>query len=312
MRMTEEPRVMKIAIVGAGAVGSVIGAHLVRAGEEVIFLARGQRAAWIQQHGLRLTGRATFTVPVTVTTQPHAIQEADVLMVLVKAYDMDAALASLRHVQAQSVLGCQNGVLKNEQLARTFGWEHVLGATAGVSAELLPDGTVHYTANSGIFLGECPTGTSARVDALVATLSHAGFRATASPQMQTVEWSKYVTIISTMAPGVLTRLAAYQSLKDPDGALLVARLLRETALLAATLQIPLDDQAPLPVKTLCNLSQRSRSRPSVVLGRRWKCRAGPRKSRPCRTWNAGVAWKSRRFWAMPYGRVWNWGYCFPR
>jgi 2-dehydropantoate 2-reductase len=245
---------MKIVILGAGGIGSVLGAHLVRAGEEVIFIARGQRAAFIQDQGIILTGRANFTVPVRVITNPLEVQEADVLMVTVKAYDMAPALASLRHVRTQSALGFQNGLLKNEQLARTFGWEYVLGATAGVGGEVRPDGTVRFTTHTGLFLGEFPTGTSARVHALVDTLTRAGIRATASPQMQTVEWSKYVLFVSTMVPAVLTRLASYQFFKDPDEALIIAQLMHETALIAAKLGIPLDDDGMLPIKTLCRVS----------------------------------------------------------
>ena len=137
----------KIIMLGAGALGSVIGAHLVRAGAEVIFIARGSRAAFLQQHGLRLTGLADFTVPITVTTRPQEVQGADVLMVTVKTYDMEPALASLQHLTVGSVLSWQNGVLKNEQLARTFGWDRVLGATAVVSGEVLPDETVRFTLN---------------------------------------------------------------------------------------------------------------------------------------------------------------------
>src|SRR5438876_10362040 len=147
---------MKIIVLGTGALGSVIGAHLVRAGEEVIFIARGQRAAFLQQHGLRLTGLADFTVPVTVTTRPQEIQDADVLMVTVKTYDMESALASVQHLTVSSVLSWQNGVLKNEQLARTFGWERVLGAAAIVSGEVLPEGTVRFTLNERLALGELP------------------------------------------------------------------------------------------------------------------------------------------------------------
>jgi len=54
---------MKIIMLGAGGAGVRDGAHLVRAGEEVIFIARGPRAAFLQQHGLRLTGLADFTFP---------------------------------------------------------------------------------------------------------------------------------------------------------------------------------------------------------------------------------------------------------
>jgi 2-dehydropantoate 2-reductase len=49
---------MKILILGAGALGSIIGGHLARAGEAVTIIARGQRAAYLEQHGIALTGLA--------------------------------------------------------------------------------------------------------------------------------------------------------------------------------------------------------------------------------------------------------------
>lgn len=232
----------------------MLGAHLVRAGEEVTFVARGQRAAFVQHQGITLTGRVHFTVPVTATTHPHEVQNADVFMVTVKAYDMEPALASVRHVQAQSVLSFQNGVLKNEQLARTFGWEKVLGATGIVGGEVLPDGTVRHTQTPSLVVGELPAGTSARVDTLAATLTRAGIQTTASPQIQTAEWSKYVLFVGTMALAVLTRLEVYKSLTDPDGAWIMAQLMRETGGIATRLGIPLDDEGLMPIKTLCRVS----------------------------------------------------------
>jgi len=113
---------MKIVILGAGALGTVLGAHLARAGEDVTLIARGQRAAYLQEHGATITGLVDFTVPVRVVTDPSQIHNADVLMVTVKTYDMASALASIKHLDVGSVLSIQNGVLKNEQLAQTFGW----------------------------------------------------------------------------------------------------------------------------------------------------------------------------------------------
>ncbi len=52
---------MKIVILGAGALGTVLGAHLARAGEDVTLLARGQRAAYMQEHGATITGLVDFT-----------------------------------------------------------------------------------------------------------------------------------------------------------------------------------------------------------------------------------------------------------
>src|SRR2546429_4182442 len=126
----EECVAMKIVILGAGALGTVLGAHLARAGEDVTLLARGQRAAYLQEHGATITGLVDFTVPVPVVTDPSQIRDADVLIVTVKTYDMEPALAAVKHLDVGSVLSIQNGVLKNEQLAQTFGWEKVLGATA--------------------------------------------------------------------------------------------------------------------------------------------------------------------------------------
>src|SRR4029453_6310324 len=145
--ITEEDVAIKIVILGAGALGSIIGGHLVRAGEEVTLIARGQRAAYLQQHGLTLTGLADFTVPVAVTTQPQTVGEADILVVAVKTYDTEPALASVSHLQVGSVLSIQNGVLKDEQVAHTFGWDKTLGAATFLSGEVTPGGPVRFLVN---------------------------------------------------------------------------------------------------------------------------------------------------------------------
>ncbi len=85
---------MHIVILGAGALGTVLGAHLARAGEDVTLIARGTRAAYLQEHGATLTGLVDFTVPVRVITDPSQIHDADVLIMTVKTYDMASALQS--------------------------------------------------------------------------------------------------------------------------------------------------------------------------------------------------------------------------
>jgi 2-dehydropantoate 2-reductase len=147
---------MKVVVVGAGALGSIVGAHLARAGEDVVFVARGERAALLRQHGIVITGLADFTVPVTVATGPDVVHTADVLLVTVKTYDTESALADLRHLCVPSVLSLQNGVLKNEQLARVFGWERVLGAAVVVAGEVLGDGAVRFTLNERFAVESSP------------------------------------------------------------------------------------------------------------------------------------------------------------
>jgi 2-dehydropantoate 2-reductase len=245
---------MKIVILGAGALGTVLGAHLARAGEDVTLIARGQRAAYLQAHGATLTGLVDCTVPITVVTNPQQIHEADVLIVTVKTYDMAPALKSIQHLQVESVLSLQNGVLKNEQLAQTFGWEKVLGAMAMFSGEVLPTGVVRFTANQGFYLGELPAGTSARVQTLSDTLERVGIVAQVTSHIQALEWSKYVAWICGMAPAVLTRLETYKFLQEEHTAFVMASLLHEMVQLATTQGIVLEDMAFFPTKTLSELS----------------------------------------------------------
>jgi len=243
---------MKVVVVGAGALGSIVGAHLARAGEDVVFVARGERAAILRQRGIALRGLADFTVPVTVATDPREVQMADVLLLTVKTYDTEPALASLRHLCVPSALSLQNGVLKNEQLASVFGREHVLGAAVVVAGEVQGDGAVRFTLNDRFAVGELSGGVSDRARGLAAAFVRAGLPAEAAPHVQSVEWSKYLLFVGGMALASLTRLPTAKFLSDPDGALLMARVMRELGDVAARLQIPLDDAGPLPIKAVCS------------------------------------------------------------
>jgi 2-dehydropantoate 2-reductase len=241
---------MKIVILGAGALGSLFGAYLARSGADVTLIAREARAKAIRERGVSVTGLADFTVPVPVTARPQELQQADVLVVTVKTYDMETALDSVAHLQVGSVLSVQNGLVKDEQLARCFGWERTLGAAAHISAELLFTGAVRFTANEWLSIGELPEGTSARVEALVAALARAGIRAEASRQIASVEWTKYVVNISWMALSALSRMETYRIFKHPDLAWMAASLTREVAHLPVRLGIPLLDKGAFSAKTL--------------------------------------------------------------
>src|SRR6266705_6281151 len=245
---------MKIVILGAGALGTVLRAHVARAGEDVTLIARGQRAAYLQEHGASITGLVDFTVPVRVVTDPQQVQEADALIVTVKTYDMDAALASVKHLHVASVLSVQNGVLKNEQLAQTFGWEKVLGAMAAFSGAVLPTGTVRFTVNQGLYLGALSEGTSTRVQTLDETCARAGILVQVTPSIQSFEWAKYLAFVSWMAPAVLTRLETYKFLQEAQTASIVAAIVQEMTQIATARALVLEDITFFPTKTFSQLA----------------------------------------------------------
>ena len=244
---------MRIVILGAGAMGSILGAHLAQGGAEVIFLARGQRAQWLRKHDITVSGLANITAPVQVIERPHEVENADVLLVAVKTHDTETALNSLRQLAVGNVLSVQNGVFKNAQVAHVFGWEQTLGAMAGFAGAVMPDGTVHCTIKERLVIGELPKGTSARVETLATALTRTGLPTEVSPHIQSVEWSKYVLFVGLMAVATLTRLETYKFLKDPDLALVRVRLEREVAQIATALGIPLVDYGGIQAKTLTSL-----------------------------------------------------------
>jgi 2-dehydropantoate 2-reductase len=242
----------EFAILGAGAMGSIVGAHLARAGHAVVMLARGARASYLEQHGLTIEGLSTFTTSVHTLREPQDLKRAGTLIVATKTPGTAAALAPLTHARLDLAVSIQNGPLKNDLLSAAFGRARVLGALADTSGELLADGTVLFTRNVGIYVGELDGGESVRAVHLAQTLEAAGVRAAASPEIQTLEWSKFCAWVGLMALAVTTRAPTWKYLSDPDSALLLARLVREMGKLAAALGIGLSDRAILPSASLCS------------------------------------------------------------
>lgn len=243
------------AILGAGALGSIIGAHLSRAGHKVVLLARGERAHDVEQNGLRVKGLENFTQRVPVLTDPSSFGGAKVFVVATKTHSTQAALEPYRHAAIGTAFSVQNGVMKNDQLAGVWGKERVLGALADTSGEVLPNGEVLFTRNEQIYVGELQGGGSERSRYIANVIDGSGVRATAAPNIENLEWSKYVAWVGLMALAVTTRAATGKYLSDPDLALVLARLVREMGILASARNIALSNQSPLPVATMIEKSE---------------------------------------------------------
>ena len=241
------------AILGAGAIGSILGAHLARAGHSVTMLVRERRAAQLRSDGLRIKGLAEIATQVQVLTDASQLRGADSLIVAMKTPGTAEALEPLRNADIGVAFSIQNGMWKNDALASVFGAERVLGCLANTSGELLPSGEVLFTRNVNIYIGELPTGSSARAEGIARTIDASGVRATAVPDVLAREWTKFVGWAALMLMSITTRATTWRYLTDPDCALVLTRLVREVAAIAKGAGVTLiNEDTLLPLQGILN------------------------------------------------------------
>lgn len=239
------------AILGAGAMGSILGAHLARAGHSVAMLARGRRAEQIRAEGLRVSGLTRFAAAVEVIDDPALLGATQVLVVATKAIGTAEALKPLADAKIGYAFSVQNGVLKNDLLEAAFGPAHVLGAFANMSGELLPSGEVLFTRNVSLQIGALRGGVPEAVRTLARTIDASGVRSAAVPDIAAREWSKFAAWVGMAGVAITTRAVTWKYLMDPDAALVLVRLICEVRELAALAGVAFTDDVVFPVATLC-------------------------------------------------------------
>src|SRR5262249_9783197 len=137
--------VMKILILGAGAIGGYFGARLHQAGADVTFLVRERRAAQLRDRGLVVRSpHGDFDVSPQWTVGADGKSPFDLRILACKAFDLDAAIRSIHPAVGPSshVMPLLNGMAHLDRLAGAFGAERVLGGSCAIPATLSPDGEV--------------------------------------------------------------------------------------------------------------------------------------------------------------------------
>ena len=232
---------MRVAILGAGGVGSVVAGYLARSGVEVTMIGRPGHVAAVQRSGLYITGLADFYTRVNTAPDAGRLSTVDVLLVTVKTKDMRRALESVVHLDVGGVASLQNGVVKNEQLARVFGWEKVIGATTMIGATLVRHGVVAYTLDGISFFGPLDNGQVERTQHLVRAFIDAGLNAAVAQDIVSIEWTKQA-IQNPFAPlAAMSRLPVHLVWSSPHLAALSVHMFREVAAVAEAKGIQLSE-----------------------------------------------------------------------
>lgn len=246
---------MRIAVMGAGAVGCYFGAFLQQAGYQVAFIGRGPHIRAMRERGLKLTGpRGDIVLDrVEASDDPREVAPADIVLLAVKLYDAETAARALKPLLRPDgiCISLLNGVDGPERIAPILGPERVLGGAAFVSAVIAEPGVVRYTsAMSSIEFGPFQGEPSPLAHAFVEAAAKAGFGARLGPMRQLL-WHKFVGLATNAALTTLTRLPAGQLYPDPEIREVTVRMMREVVSVAAAAGVRLpDDILDLHMKRL--------------------------------------------------------------
>jgi 2-dehydropantoate 2-reductase len=180
-------------IVGAGAMGGTIGAHLVRSGHKVIFVESARdHVQRMRAAGLAVTGPlAEFTVPVSVSFPEELHGEYDRVLLCVKAQDTEGATRLIApHLAANGyIVSVQNGL--NELLiASIVGAARTIGCFVNFGADYLSPGVVQYAGHGAVVLGEIDGRVTDRVLALLPLFRSFDERAMLTKNIWGYLWSK--------------------------------------------------------------------------------------------------------------------------
>jgi 2-dehydropantoate 2-reductase len=190
---------LRVAVVGSGAVGGYYGAKLAQVGHDVTFIARGAHLRAIRERGLLIwSPLGDFLVRARAEQDPVDIGKVDLVLFAVKAYDTPDALRLLPAITGPStlVLTLQNGVDSADDVASVVGKPPVIAGATYIATALTAPGLIEQTGtHRRIVFGEVFHPSAApteRVLRIAEALTAADIQAQAVPDARLPLWEKFI------------------------------------------------------------------------------------------------------------------------
>lgn len=239
---------MRVAVLGAGAMGAIFGSAFARAGAEVAFFdKRPDVVEAIQSTGLVLEGvLGATTARYFATTRAAELAPVDLALVLVDSTATAAAaeVAAARLASGGCALTLQNGIGNWEALAARLGRERVLAGSTYNSGAGLGPGRARHTNLGPTILGEIDGAVSDRAREIARLLETAGLPVEVSDNVQGHVWSKFVHNCAINPVSAVTRLRPGEIARTPAAAALLDQILDEILAVAARAEIRLPEADP--------------------------------------------------------------------
>lgn len=255
---------MKVAVVGAGAIGGVLGARLAARGHEVVLVARGAHLEAIRSGGLVLVdhvGEATGSYRLAASEDPADFGAQDLVFIALKAQAIGGMLPRLRMLLKDDtvVVPAINGLPwwyfyreagphdgrrlrtldPHGSMFADLDCRHLLGCVVHVAAEVRAPGEVHHTGGRRMVLGEPDNSASGRLQQVCALLDDAGLQAQPSERIRLDVWIKLLGNLSFNPVAALTGYLMNQICADEQVLEVIRSMMREGMAVSAHYGYPM-------------------------------------------------------------------------
>ena len=253
---------MKIAVVGAGAIGGYLGAKLALAGEEVSFIARGANLAALQANGIKLIledGTEQVARNIRAVQKMAEAGPQDAVLLTLKAHQVKDVLPDLRGLFGPEtmVVTMQNGIPwwyfhklggpfdgrvvssvdPDGAIAATIEVSRVIGSVVYPASELAAPGVVRVIEGNRFTLGELDGSKTPRIEALAQAMIRAGFKSPVSKDIRSEIWLKLWGNLSFNPISALTHATLADICQFPATRELAANMMREAQTIAEKLGV---------------------------------------------------------------------------
>ncbi len=242
---------MKVAVLGAGAIGAYVGAALCRAGVEVHLVARGPHLAALRANGVHVVSpRGDFVAHPHATDDPSQIGPVDHVVLGVKAHAYATAgpmVAPLLH-ERTTLIAAQNGIpwwyfhklagpyegtrLESVDpggaVTAALPLERAIGCVVYAATELSAPGVVQHLEGTRFSIGEPAGGVSARCTEFADAMVEGGLKCPVEPDIRNDIWIKLMGNIAFNPLSALTRATMAGICRHPGTRALVATMMEET------------------------------------------------------------------------------------
>jgi 2-dehydropantoate 2-reductase len=250
---------MKLAVLGAGAIGAYVGAALARGGADVTLIARGAHLAAMRRDGVRvLSPRGDFTARPPVTDDVTAVKDADVVFIALKAYSLPGIAPRLGELLApdSAVIWAQNGIpwwyfqsltppgpgwLESVDpggtIAASIAPEHNVGCVVYCSTEIIEPGVIRHAEGTRFTIGEPDGSATPRCAAISAAFKAGGLKAPVESRLRNQIWLKLIGNVAFNPVTALTRATLGELGTAPEMVDLLRAIFAECAAVAERLGI---------------------------------------------------------------------------